>query len=172
MSKISKIKDYIENNAILKRIMNGIIMGVGGAVISKVLLTLFNIILARVLTVEAYGAYSLINNTVQTFTIFAGAGIGVTLTRYVALYREKDNKLAGVLIGTLLLINVLTSMLISILVFIFADKSVFYDVGQSFYFRSDSCNYVNHYKYWTSLYDIIVYYVFHVLCTEDWKEWI
>ncbi len=122
MSKISKIKDYIENNAILKRIMNGIIMGVGGAVISKVLLTLFNIILARVLTVEAYGAYSLINNTVQTFTIFAGAGIGVTLTRYVALYREKDNKLAGVLIGTLLLINVLTSMLISILVFIFADK--------------------------------------------------
>ena len=80
-----KIKKYLNNNQIVKRILNGIVMGVGGAVVSKFLLTLFNILLARVLTVEAYWAYSLINNTVQTFTVFAGAGIGVTLTRYIAL---------------------------------------------------------------------------------------
>lgn len=97
-------------------------MGVGGAVVSKFLLTLFNILLARVLTVEAYGAYSLINNTVQTFTVFAGAGIGVTLTRYIALYREKNTKNAGILLGTLMIINIFISLIISILVFIFADK--------------------------------------------------
>lgn len=97
-------------------------MGVGGAVVSKVLLTIFNILLARILTVEAYGAYSLINNTVQTFTVFAGAGIGVTLTRYIALYREKDIKQTGILLGTLMVINIIISLIISIFVFIFADK--------------------------------------------------
>lgn len=117
-----KIKKYLNNNQIVKRILNGIVMGVGGAVVSKFLLTLFNILLARVLTVEAYGAYSLINNTVQTFTVFAGAGIGVTLTRYIALYREKNTKNAGILLGTLMIINIFISLIISILVFIFADK--------------------------------------------------
>lgn len=118
---IEKIKKYLNNNQIVKRMLNGIVMGVGGAVISKVLLTLFNIFLARILTVEAYGAYSLINNTVQTFTVFAGAGIGVTLTRYIALYREKDKNQAGILLGSLLIVNIIISLIISILVFIFAD---------------------------------------------------
>lgn len=117
-----KIKNYLNNNQIVKRILNGIVMGVGGAVVSKVLLTIFNILLARILTVEAYGAYSLINNTVQTFTVFAGAGIGVTLTRYIALYREKDIKQTGILLGTLMVINIIISLIISIFVFIFADK--------------------------------------------------
>ena len=107
-----KIKKYLNNNQIVKRILNGIVNGVGGAVVSKFLLTLFNIFLARVLTVEAYGAYSLINNTVQTFTVFAGAGIGVTLTRYIALYREKNTKNAGILLGTLMIINIFISLII------------------------------------------------------------
>lgn len=119
---MEKIKNYLNNNQIVKRILNGIVMGVGGAVVSKVLLTIFNILLARILTVEAYGAYSLINNTVQTFTVFAGAGIGVTLTRYIALYREKDIKQTGILLGTLMVINIIISLIISIFVFIFADK--------------------------------------------------
>ena len=113
-----KIKNYLNNNQIVKRILNGIVMGVGGAVVSKVLLTIFNILLARILTVEAYGAYSLINNTVQTFTVFAGAGIGVTLTRYIALYREKDIMQTGILLGTLMVINIIISLIISIFVFI------------------------------------------------------
>lgn len=119
---MEKIKNYLNNNQIVKRILNGIVMGVGGAVVSKVLLTIFNVLLARILTVEAYGAYSLINNTVQTFTVFAGAGIGVTLTRYIALYREKDIKQTGILLGTLMVINIIISLIISIFVFIFADK--------------------------------------------------
>ena len=123
MKKIlKKVVDKIKNEEILSRIIKAIGFGAGGAVISKGLLMIFNIIIARILTEQDYGAYSLINNTVQTFIVFAGAGIGVTLTRYVALYRSKDKNVAGIIIGTLLLINIIISLIVALIVFISSDK--------------------------------------------------
>lgn len=118
----TKIKNYLNNNKIVKRIAMGLLLGAGGAVISKAILTIFNMVLARILSVEDYGIYSLMNNTVQTFTIFAGAGLGVTLTRYVALYREKNKDIAGTVICVLMIFNILISLFVSVLVYIFADK--------------------------------------------------
>lgn len=117
-----KILDKIKKEELLSRIIKAIGFGAGGAVISKGLLMIFNIIIARILTEQDYGAYSLINNTVQTFIVFAGAGIGVTLTRYVALYRNKNKNIAGVIMGTLLLINIIISLIVALIVFIFSDK--------------------------------------------------
>ena len=120
--KITEIKDKIikkiKDNNLLKRIMQALIFGIGGTVISKALLMLFNIIVARILGETQYGVYSILNNTLQTFTVFAGAGIGITLTRYVALYRDKDKQMAGILIKTLLFVNAILSVAISIIVFI------------------------------------------------------
>lgn len=110
------------NSDIRKRFFNAILFGIGGAVTSKVLLMLFNIIIARILGQTQYGIYSLINNTVQTFTVFAGAGLGVTLSRYVALYRDKDQELTGIVIKTLLMFNVILSAIISIIVFFLANN--------------------------------------------------
>lgn len=119
---LKKIITKVKNEELLSRVIKAIGFGAGGAVISKGLLMLFNIVVARILSEQEYGAYSLINNTVQTFIVFAGAGIGVTLTRYAALYRRKNKKIAGTIIGTLLLINTIISFIISIIVFIFSDK--------------------------------------------------
>lgn len=119
---LKKTITKVKNEELLSRVIKAIGFGAGGAIISKGLLMLFNIIVARILSEQEYGAYSLINNTVQTFIVFAGAGIGVTLTRYAALYRRKNKKIAGTIIGTLLLINTIISFIISIIVFIFSDK--------------------------------------------------
>lgn len=119
---LKKIITKVKNEELLSRVIKAIGFGAGGAVISKGLLMLFNIVVARILSEQEYGAYSLINNTVQTFIVFAGAGIGVTLTRYAALYRRKNKKIAGTIIGTLLLINTIISFIISFIVFIFSDK--------------------------------------------------
>ena len=121
---LKKIITKVKNEELLSRVIKAIGFGAGGAVISKGLLMLFNIVVARILSEQEYGAYSLINNTVQTFIVFAGAGIGVTLTRYAALYRRKNKKIAGTIIGTLLLINTIISFIISFIVFIFSDKIV------------------------------------------------
>lgn len=104
------------------RFINAIVFGAGGAVISKGLFLLFNIIVARILSEKQYGIYSIINNTVQTFTVFAGAGLGVTLSRYVALYREKDKNLAGISIKTLLIFNIILSLFISLIMFAFSNN--------------------------------------------------
>lgn len=117
MSLLNKIL----NTQTRKRFFNAILFGIGGAIISKVFLMVFNIVAARMLGETKYGIYSLINNTVQTFIVFAGAGIGVTLTRYVALYRDKDKDMTGIVIKTLLIFNTILSIIISILVFIFSD---------------------------------------------------
>lgn len=113
------LKKFINTDS-KKRFFNAIIYGIGGAVISKGLLMLFNIIIARMLGEVKYGVYSIINNTVQTFTVFAGAGIGVTLTRYVSLYREKDKNMVGIVIKTLLIFNSILSILVALLIFIFS----------------------------------------------------
>lgn len=118
MEFIRKIK---ESN-ITKRFINAIVFGIGGAAISKGLLMLFNIIVSRMLGETQYGVYSIINNTVQTFTVFAGAGIGVTLTRYVALYRDKDKTMLGIILNTLLVFNAVLSLIVAIIVFIFSDN--------------------------------------------------
>jgi O-antigen/teichoic acid export membrane protein len=109
--------DKILNTQTKKRFFNAILFGIGGTIISKAFLMLFNVIAARILGETKYGIYSLINNTVQTFIVFAGAGIGVTLTRYVALYRDKDKDMTGIVIKTLLIFNTILSAIISVIVF-------------------------------------------------------
>ena len=83
---------------------------------------IFNVIIARMISETNYGIYSIVNNTVQTFTVFAGAGIGATLSRYVSLYRDKDKELAGVLIKTLLIFNILISIVVSLIMFYFSGE--------------------------------------------------
>ena len=117
-----KIINRIKKSNLAMRIINAIFFGIGGAIISKALLMLFNVFVSRLLSETQYGIYSIVNNTVQTFTVFAGAGIGITLTRYVALYRVKDKNMAGIIINTLLVFNAILSLIISIFVLIFAEK--------------------------------------------------
>lgn len=117
-----KITKNINFSELTKRVINVIIFGIGGAAFAKGVTLILNIIIARIITEEEYGIYSLMNNTLQTFTLFAGAGIGVTLTRYVAKHRDNNKELTGILIETLSKFNMITSAIIAIIMFVFADK--------------------------------------------------
>ncbi len=114
------MKQYLvklKSNTLAQRVLRAILFGAGGAIVAKGILIVFNIIIARILNTTEYGIYSIVNNTVQTFTIFAGAGLGSTLSRYVALYRNKDKKLAGIIIKTLLVFNIIISIIVSLVMF-------------------------------------------------------
>ena len=117
--------DYIRKKLqsdLIKRILKAITFGIGGMAIAKGILLLINMVVARLLDKQNYGAYSLINNTVQTFLLFASAGSGITLTIYVALYRDKNKDLVGILIKSLLIINIILSAIISIFIFVFSSN--------------------------------------------------
>lgn len=122
VKKMNNILKRIKHSELTRRIIKMIIFGIGGAAFSKGIMMLINIIVARLVSEEDYGIYSLMNNTIQTFTLFASAGIGVTLTRYVAIYKEKDKGLAGILIKTLSIFNLITSCIIAIIILVFSDK--------------------------------------------------
>ena len=57
--------DKILNTQTKKRFFNAILFGIGGTIISKAFLMLFNVIAARILGETKYGIYSLINNTAE-----------------------------------------------------------------------------------------------------------
>jgi len=106
-----------------RRVSKAIIFGVGGAVSSRVLMMLTTVVVARVLSKDLYGKYSLINSTVQLFVLFAGMGIGATLNRYTALYYKSDKKKVGQIITTLYIFTILLSLALSVTLFIIS-KSI------------------------------------------------
>jgi O-antigen/teichoic acid export membrane protein len=57
------------------------------------------IVAARILGSTGFGQLSMLRSTVETATVVAGMGLGVTANRYVALYRERAPEAAGEVIG-------------------------------------------------------------------------
>lgn len=100
-------------NDVDKRVLKAFIYSFIGAVASKGLILLSGMLLARILGEEDYGKYSLINSTIQTFVTFASMGIGASLVRYVAIYRNADKNECGKYIGTFLLIILLMSVAVA-----------------------------------------------------------
>ena len=81
------------------RLARGTFWTLGGAVISRGLGLLSSIILARLLGKIAFGELGTIQSTVGLFGTFAGLGIGITATKYVAELRELESARCGRVIG-------------------------------------------------------------------------
>ena len=81
------------------RLARGTFWTVTGAVISRLLGLLGFIILARILGKVPFGELGTIQATVGLFGSFAGLGIGITATKYVAEWRELEPARCGRVIG-------------------------------------------------------------------------
>jgi O-antigen/teichoic acid export membrane protein len=58
-----------------------------------------SVISARLLGREQFGEYGIIQSMVGMLGVFAGLGLGVTATKYVAQFRRLDPERAGRIIG-------------------------------------------------------------------------
>ena len=81
------------------RLARGTFWTVTGAVISRLLGLLGFVILARFLGKVPFGELGTIQTTVGMFGSFAGLGIGITATKYVAEWREMEPVRCGRVIG-------------------------------------------------------------------------
>jgi len=81
------------------RLAHGTFWMVFGAVISKLLGLVSAIFLARILGKVPFGEFGTIQSTVGLFGVFAGLGIGITATKYVAEFRELQPERCGRVIG-------------------------------------------------------------------------
>lgn len=107
--------------SLLMRCFYAIFYGVGGAVGSRVLMAVANILLSQILGQEIFGKFASVNTTVNLFVTFAGMGISATVTRYIAA-NPLDKRLQGMYIRTLSRICLVMSVIFSGMMGLFAGE--------------------------------------------------
>ena len=81
------------------RFARGAVWSLIGAVIAQGASLAASVITARLLGREQFGEYGMIQSTVGMLGIFAGLGLGITATKYVAEFRNCDPERAGRIIA-------------------------------------------------------------------------
>jgi O-antigen/teichoic acid export membrane protein len=110
----------VQNSPIGYRLAKGVFWSMTGAVVSRALGFVATILVARVLGKTVYGEYGMISSTVGMFGVFAGFGLGLTATKFVAEFRQSDPVRAGRIIGLSGLFAILTSGIMALGLLLFA----------------------------------------------------
>lgn len=112
--------ERIDASEIGARMARGFFWSISGAVISRGLMLVASILVARMLGREVYGEYGIIRSTMNMFLVFAGFGLGLTATKHVAEFRLTDPARAGRVMAISGLFAMGSGALVALGVFIFA----------------------------------------------------
>ena len=107
---------YVEASELRYRLAKGTLWSLAGAIVSRGLMLAAMVCVARILGTSVYGELGMIQATVGMFGIFAGFGLGLTATKHVAEFRDRDPLRAGRILGlsglTAMLAGGLTALLL------------------------------------------------------------
>ncbi|MBE0656180.1 MAG: oligosaccharide flippase family protein [Bryobacteraceae bacterium] len=95
----SAVREVWKADSLRGRFARGAVWSLIGAVISQGSTLAASVVTARLLGREQFGEFGMIQSTVGMLGIFAGLGLGVTSTKYVAEYRNRDPERAGRIIA-------------------------------------------------------------------------
>jgi O-antigen/teichoic acid export membrane protein len=102
------------------RLARGAFWSLVGAVLARGLGVASSIIVARVLGITAFGEFTIIQSTVGLFGTFAGLGLGITATKYVAELRELDPARCGRVMGLILMVATAGGVVAGVALLLFA----------------------------------------------------
>lgn len=102
------------------RLAHGAFWSMTGAGASQAMMLLSSIVVARILGRQHFGEFGIINNTIGMFSVFAGFGLGMTATKYVAEFRVKDPARAGRIIALSSLVAMGTGTLVAAVLLLIA----------------------------------------------------
>lgn len=112
---------FSESSDTLKgKLIYGIFWNFISAIASQGFPLIAAIVTARILGTAGYGQLGMINSTVILFSTFAGLGLGITTTKYIAQYHQKDPERAGRIIGLTNLFGLVSGILMFIILFVMA----------------------------------------------------
>lgn len=114
------ILQRIKNSPLELRLARGIFWSTIGTIASRGLTLAAMVMVARILGKTAFGEFAMIQSTVGMFGVFAGFGLGLTATKYVAEHRYSDPDLTGRIIGFSGRVAIVAGGFISLALFIFA----------------------------------------------------
>jgi O-antigen/teichoic acid export membrane protein len=107
----AKREEFMPAGSLRARFTLGVFWSLAGAVISRGFTLGASIVCARLLGKTGFGELGMIQSTVGTFGIFAGLGLGLTATKYVAELREQD----PVRVGRILALSAVAALISGIL---------------------------------------------------------
>jgi len=119
--KITALKQaYLPAGSLRERFAKGAFWSLAGTIISRGLNLLSSIIVARFLGKVGFGELGMLQSTVGMFGVFAGLGLGMTATKYVAEFREKDKPKTGRIIALSSLVAFITGGITTLVLLIIA----------------------------------------------------
>jgi len=104
------------------KIANGVIWSFFGTFISRGFLFLTTILITNVVSLKEYGEIGIIKSIIITFSMFSIASFGVTATRYISIYKEKDLKKVTRILSLTYFSTILISLVIFLLINIFSKQ--------------------------------------------------
>lgn len=93
------IVDRIETTPLGRRLVRGAFWSLAGTVGARALRLPISIGLARIMGPAAYGEFGIVSASIDLCGVFAGLGLGMTATKYVAELRLKEPARAGRIIA-------------------------------------------------------------------------
>lgn len=106
----------------VKKILSGAFWLGLGTILSKFLLALAYIILARIVTAEEYGQYGMLKSTIDNFLIFASMGIGLTTTKYISENKNENPQTASGILGASQLLVLVLGFFVAIFLLVFSNQ--------------------------------------------------
>lgn len=92
--------DKIIKGEISGRMARGSFWLLSGTIISRSIMLICSIIIAHLIGKSQFGEFGIIQSTINMFFVFGGFGLGMTTTKYVAEFRDKDPEKAGNIIAS------------------------------------------------------------------------
>lgn len=103
------------------RLAKGITWSVLGLIFNKGFTMISSILIARFLGTKLYGEYGMINSTLTMFATFAGLGLGITATKFIAEYSKTDKAKVERVLGLSNIFAIFSGIIMMIIVFFTAD---------------------------------------------------
>ena len=110
---LKPLLERIECSPIAKRITTGVFWSILSYGVSKSLIFLAMILVARILGPKAFGEFGFVKSTAQTFVTFSLFGMGLTATKYIAELLPSDKDRLGRIIGLSYVFTCLSSLLVA-----------------------------------------------------------
>jgi O-antigen/teichoic acid export membrane protein len=107
-------------SSVAARFARGAFWSLIGTAVSRTVAQLGVLVAARILGTTKFGELGVVQNTTALFGVFAGLGLGLTATKYVAEYRDSAPERAGRILGVTLLLSIATGVTAAVAVIIAA----------------------------------------------------
>lgn len=103
---------YLGRSAIFRKILHGGAWMAFATIVSQVAGLITSILLARILGVQEFGKYGLLQSTLLTFGALASRSMQVTVTKFLSQYKLTDKPRAGRLCGLCWIASLLSGLIV------------------------------------------------------------